>query len=148
MKNGKSGFLSDLWKRPALALLLFMTVAALAWTLQCSLLQNILGLDILETIAWGAEGTLGHSKHPPLSGWLGWSFSPISGHADWSMYHAAQFCLMFGAWQVFRLAKLFLDEYSAATAALLLFFLFYYNPSETKFSTYFVEIALAPAAAY
>ena len=148
MNDGKNGFFSALWKRPALALLIFMTAAALAWTLQCSLLQNILGLDILETIAWGAEGTLGHSKHPPLSGWLGWFFSALSGHADWSMYLAAQCCLMFGAWQVFRLAKLFLDEYSAAAAALLLFFLFYYNPSETKFSTYFVEIALAPAAAY
>lgn len=140
--------LAVLWDKPEIALLLFMGAAALVWTLQCSLLQNILGLDILETITWGAQMTWGHSKHPPLSGWLGYFFSVISGHADWSLYLAAQLFLMIGVWYVYKLAGIFMDKYSAAVSAILLFFLFYYNPSETKFSTYFVEIALRPVMAY
>ena len=143
----KEKFLA-LMEKPAQALLLFMGCAVCIWTLQCSLLQNHLGLDILETISWGAQWEWGHFKHPPLSGWLGYIFSLLSGHSDWSLYLAAQLCLMIGVWYVFKLARLFLDEYSSATAALLLFFLFYYNPSETKFSTYFVEIALRPITAY
>ena len=43
-----------------------------------SLLQNHLGLDILETISWGAQWEWGHFKHPPLSGWLGYLFSLLS----------------------------------------------------------------------
>ena len=139
---------SALTRNPVKALLLFMGCAACFWTLQCSLLQNHLGLDILETISWGAQGEWGHFKHPPLSGWLGYLFSLLSGHSDWSLYLAAQLCLMIGAWHVYKVARLFLDEYSSVTAALLLFFLFYYNPSETKFSTYFVEIALSPITTY
>lgn len=143
----KEKFLS-FTEKPAEALLLFMGCAMCLWTLQCSLLQNHLGLDILETVSWGAQWEWGHFKHPPLSGWLGYLFSLLSGHSDWSLYLAAQFCLMFGVWYVYKLARLFLDDYSSAAAALLLFFLFYYNPSETKFSTYFVEIALRPFTAY
>ena len=59
--------LQSFWDRPTAALLLFMGVIMTMWTLQCSLLQNILGLDILETVTWGAQMTWGHSKHPPLS---------------------------------------------------------------------------------
>lgn len=143
----KDKFLA-LTEKPAQALLLFMGCAVCIWTLQCSLLQNHLGLDILETISWGAQWEWGHFKHPPLSGWLGYLFSLASGHSDWSLYLAAQLCLMIGVWYVYKLARLFLDEYSSATAAILLYFLFYYNPSETKFSTYFVEIALRPITAY
>ena len=88
--------LQTFWDRPTAALLLFMGVIMTMWTLQCSLLQNILGLDILETVTWGAQMTWGHSKHPPLSGWLGYFFSAISGHADWSLYLAAQASLMIG----------------------------------------------------
>lgn len=140
--------LQTFWDRPTAALLLFMGVIMTMWTLQCSLLQNILGLDILETVTWGAQMTWGHSKHPPLSGWLGYFFSAISGHADWSLYLAAQASLMIGVWYVYKLAREFFSPYPAAVSALLLFFLFYYNPSETKFSTYFVEIALRPVMAY
>ena len=141
-------FFSSLWDRPVNLMLFFMAFAMVFWTVQCSLLQNILGLDILETITWGAQMTLGHSKHPPLSGWVGYFFSVLSGHSDWSLYFAAQLSLMIGAWFVYKLARMFWDEYASAVAALLLFFLFYYTPSETKFSTYFLEIALQPVMAY
>lgn len=133
---------------PKNLLLVYMITAAAVWVVQCSLLQNILGLDILETVIWGAQGAWGHAKHPPLSGWIGYFFSKISGHQDWSMYLLAQLCLVAGGWFTYKTARLFYDEYSACTSALLLFFLFYYTPSETKFSTYFVEIMLQPLTVY
>ena len=120
----QKSFFSSLWDRPVNLMLFFMAFAMVFWTVQCSLLQNILGLDILETITWGAQMTLGHSKHPPLSGWVGYFFSVLSGHSDWSLYFAAQLSLMTGAWFVYKLARMFWDEYASAVAALLLFFLF------------------------
>ena len=141
-------FFAVVWNRPMLLMAAFMIFAMCFWTLQCSLLQNILGLDILETITWGAQMAMGHGKHPPLSGWVGYFFSIISGRSDWSLYLAAQLSLVVGACFVYKVARMFWDEYASAVATLLLFFLFYYTPSETKFSTYFLEIALQPIMTY
>ena len=126
----------------------FIGFSLIVWTLQCSLLQKILGLDVLETILWGDQPAWGYSKHPPLSGWIGGLFARASGHGDWAMYLAAQLCISIGIFFTFKLARLFFDRYRATVSALLLYFLFYYTPSWMKFSTYFVEIAIAPAAAY
>lgn len=147
-KPNRQSFFSTIWDKPTRLMLFFMLFAGIFWTVQCSLLQNILGLDVLEAISWGAQKTLGHAKHPPLSGWVGYFFSCLSGHADWSLYLAAQLSIMVGVWFVYKLGRMFYDEYAACTAALLLFFLFYYTPSETKFSTYFLEMALQPIMAY
>ncbi|MBE6400006.1 MAG: glycosyltransferase family 39 protein [Lentisphaerae bacterium] len=133
---------------PGRAVLFFAVLICGFYTLQCSLLQNILGLDVLETITWGAQGVWGHAKHPPLSGWLGYGISRLSGHCDFAMYLAAQLCLAGGVWFVYRTARLFLTPYRAGTAALLLYFLYYYNPSETKFCTYPLEMLLVPGMVY
>lgn len=133
---------------PSWVLLFFMLFISLFYTVQCSLLQNVLGLDVLETISWGAQKALGHAKHPPLSGWLGYAVSKLGGHRDWIMYLAAQSCMAISVAYVYRCGKLFFDKYTAGTAALLLYFLFYYNPSETRFCTYPLETALVPAASF
>jgi len=135
-------------EKPGRVLAVYLGISLVLWTLQCSLLQNILGLDILETVTWGAQFALGHAKHPPLSGWLGYAFSCLSGHADWGLYLLAELCLVTAVWFVYRTAKLFWDDYAAATSALLLHFLYFYLPSEMKFSTYFVEMALIPLSAF
>ena len=126
----------------------FILCSIIAWTLQCSLLQSVLGIDIFETIVWGEQLQWGYSKHPPLSGWLGYFCSWATGHADWGMYLAAQLCIGAGVFFTFKTARMFFDRYRAATAALLLYSLLYYTPSEMKFCTYLVEIAVAPAASY
>ena len=90
----------------------------------------------------------GYSKHPPLSGWLGYFCSWATGHADWGLYLAAQLCIGLGVFFTFLTARQFFDRFRAAVSALLLYFLLYYTPSEMKFCTYLVEIAIAPAAAY
>ena len=129
-------------------LLLFIGGLTALWTLQCALLQNILGYDILEAIVWGEQLALGHAKHPPFSGWVAFAFSKLSGHADWSMYLLAQLCIGCGVWFVYKTARLFYGCREAAVSALLLYFVYYYNPSEIKFSTYYCELALFPAAAF
>ena len=134
--------------RPERVLGMFIAGSMMIWTLQCSLLQNILGIDILETILWGSQLQWGHSKHPPLSGWIGYFFARVTGHSDWALYLAAQIGIAAGVWFTYLLARQFFCRSRAATAALLLYFLFYYTPSEMKFSTYFVEMAIAPAASY
>ena len=134
--------------RPSLVVAGFVLSSVILWTVQCSLLQSVLSIDIYETIVWGNQMQWGYSKHPPLSGWIGYFCSWVTGHSDWGMYFIAQFCLGLGVWFTYRLARLFFDGYRAAVAALMLYLLFFYTPSETKFSTYFVEIAIAPLAAY
>lgn len=134
---------------PSKALLLFIGASIVLWTTQCSLLQNIQSLDTLETVTWGAQWAWGHFKHPPLSGWMGYGFSVLTGHSDWGLYLLAQLCLAVGVWYAYKLAREFWqDQYSAAAAALLLYVLHYYNPSWMKFSSFFVEIALRPVMAY
>lgn len=138
----------SVFERPETVLAGFIGLSVIVWTLQCSLLQRVLGIDIYETLVWGEQMQWGHSKHPPLSGWLGYFFSRVTGHSDWELYLAAQLCIALGVFFTFKLARLFFDRYRAAIAALLLYFLMYYTPSEMKFCTYLVEIAIAPAASY
>ena len=133
---------------PASSVWSLVFVVAAAWILQCSLFQSILPLDVIEAINWGAQCSLGNSKHPPLSGWIGYGFSRLFGRADWGMYFAAQFCVVVGMWYLYLLAKTFFDRQRAAIAVLLLMWVHYYNPSPMKFCTSFVEVALLPAMAY
>ena len=148
MKDFFSRFCRAIEDHPVRTLGCYMGASIVLWTLQCSLLQHILSLDALEAIAWGGEFSWGHAKHPPLSGWVAEFFSALSGRADWGSYLACQVMLVTGVWFVYRTARLFLDVCPAVMSAALLYFLFYYLPSWMKFSTYFVEIALAPIAAY
>lgn len=148
MKNFFSRFFRAVEEHPDRALLCYMAASVVIWTLQCSLLQNVLSLDALEAIAWGEEFAWGSAKHPPLSGWLAELFSLLARRADWGSYLACQLMLVTGVWFVYRTSRLFLDRYAAVLSATLLYFLTYYLPSWMKFSTYFVEIALVPIAAY
>ena len=138
----------SLFDRPEIVLGAFVLGSMAIWTLQCSLLQRVLGIDIYETIVWGEQFQWGHSKHPPLSGWLGYFFSWAAGHRDWGLYFGAQLCIGLGVFFTFLTARQFFDRFRAATAAMLLYFIIFYTPSEMKFCTYLVEIALAPLAAY
>ena len=145
VKTEKSRSVFD---HPEIVLGSFIVVSVVIWTLQCSLLQRVFGIDIYETIVWGEQLQLGHSKHPPLSGWIGYFFSWVTGHRDWGLYFAAQLCIGLGVFFTFMTARQFFGRFRAATAALLLYFVYFYTPSEMKFCTYLVEIALAPLASY
>ena len=139
---------SELFDHPAKALFWFVAVIAVLWSAQCALLQSVLGKDIVETVMWGAQGQLGHLKHPPLSGWIGYAVAVISGYSDFAMYLAAQLCLVLGTYYVYKLAREFWGETESAAAALLLYVLFYYNPSSMKFCSHFLEAAFMPPMVY
>ena len=134
--------------RPCLAVFVLIAVLSAVWSVQSVLTQRVLAKDVVETVMWGSLGALGHLKHPPLSGWIGWAVARLSGYSPFAMYLAAQLSLMFGAWYVYRLARLFLNETESAVSALLLYFLFYYNPSSMKFCSHFVEAAFMPAMVF
>lgn len=133
---------------PAKALFWMIAALSLIWSIQCTLFQTVLGKDILETVMWGSQWQLGHLKHPPLSGWLGYLTAAAGNYTDFFMYFAAQLSLAVGAYYVYRLGRLFLDETESAAATLLLYVLFYYNPSSMKFCSHFVEAAFMPAMVF
>ncbi len=133
---------------PARTLAVFALVAAVAWTVQCSVFQNILGLDVVEAVSWGAQMAWGHTKHPPLSGWAAYSVAYLTGHRDWGMYLASQGCILIGVFYVFLLGRSLMGSCRGALAALLMFLVHYYNPSPMKFCTNTVEIAVLPAVSY
>ena len=144
----ETGERKSFFERPCRAVFLLIGALAVVWSVQCVLTQRVLGKDVVETVMWGSLGALGHLKHPPLSGWIGWAVARLSGYSPFAMYLAAQLSLMFGAWYVFRLARLFLNETESAVSALLLYVLFYYNPSSMKFCSHFVEAAFMPAMVF
>ena len=149
MKNYVFRFWDRFLNNPVNAVIFVIIFTIAAWTVQCSMLQSVLGLDILEALSWGAHGdTWGNTKHPPLSGWIAHGLSTIAGCRDWIMYLAAQLCLAVGIWFTYLTAKLFLDRYEAAAGAILLVSCYHYCPSLLKFSTFFVEIAMMPVIAY
>lgn len=149
MKNFICKLFSPLWDNPRNGVFLVLIFTVAVWTIQCSCLQSVLGLDVLEAISWGKNyDTWGNVKHPPLSGWIALAFTTLSGGKDWSLYLAAQLSLATGIWFTYLLGKMFLDKYSAAAGAVLLASCYYYCPSLLKFSTFFVETALAPVIAW
>lgn len=135
-------------EKPARSLWIFTAVSGLIWVVQTSLCQKILPLDVIEAIVWGEQLQWGQMKSPPLSGWVAYGFSLLSGHADWALYLAAQLCTVCGIWFTYKLAREFFDECEAATAALLLYFLFYYMPPSMKFCSHDTQIALLPAIGF
>ena len=133
---------------PERVLFWLIAVIAVLWTVQCTLLQPVLGRDILETVTWGSTWQLGHTKHPPLSGWIGYLTALASSWSNSAMYFIAQISLVIGVYYTWKLAREYFDRYEAALAALLLYTLFYYNPSSMKFCSHFVEAAFMPAFVY
>ncbi|MCQ2379344.1 MAG: glycosyltransferase family 39 protein [Victivallaceae bacterium] len=136
-----------LFGNPVRAMFVYMALSAILWTLQCCVLQNVLGGDALETITWGAQKTWGHWQHPPLSGWIGHAAAVLSGYSDWGSYLLCQLCLICGVSFSYLTMRQFWDRHKSATGAMLLYFLFdSYNPGWMRFSTYDAEIALFPIA--
>ncbi|MBO4632742.1 MAG: glycosyltransferase family 39 protein [Lentisphaeria bacterium] len=139
---------NSFFDHPAKALVWFIAGVSILWSCQCVWFQSVLGKDVVETVMWGSLWQLGHLKHPPLSGWIGYLIAVLTGYSQFAMYFAAQFFLAVGAFYVYRLAREFLDETESSASVLLLYILFYYNPSSMKFCSHFVEAAFMPAMAY
>ena len=144
----KTWYSESFGRHPAKSLAFFTAVSSLLWIVQTALCQRILPLDVIEAIVWGEELQWGQMKSPPLSGWLAALFSWLSGHADWSLYLLSQLTIVCAVFFVYRLAREFFDECGAATAAMLLYFIYYYMPPAMKFCSHSTQIALLPAVGY
>lgn len=108
----------------------------------------MLPTDTKEAISWGAQWEWGSYKHPPLAAFLAYSFFRIFLCHDIGLYILAQLCLICGAWFIFLQARAFFGERRAALAALALYFLHYFNPSQMNFNPNYVEIALLPIVTF
>lgn len=133
--------------RPGLCLACFLIVFVIVWTVQCALQKNILGLDSVESVCWGAKLQLGYFKHPPLAAWIAFFAAKATGWSDWIQYFLDLACTAAGVWFVYLLAREFFSAPRAALSALILFALHYYIMPRTVFCPNSVMIALQPAMA-
>ena len=131
--------------RPGRLLAVFLFVSGVVWVIFTSLLHNILPLDVVEAVVWGNQMQLGQMKSPPLSGWLATAFWHLAGRHDWGLYLLAELTVWGGMWFTYKLAREFVDEYGAASATLLVYFLYYYNPPAMKFCSHDTQVLLLPA---
>ncbi len=139
------------WKlaaRPVQNMLIFMAVNALLWTFQCLFFQNMVPTDTKEAVSWGAQLDMGYYKHPPLAAHIAYLVFRASGWHDWSLYLLAQISIITGVYFIYRLAAEFTDRRRAVTAALALYFLYYYNPSTMNFNPNFADMALLPCVTF
>ena len=140
--------MKSLWATPRRFLLLFIILQVVVWTAHCCGLWHVLAKDNLESVIWGGEWQLGYYKHPPLAAWAAYAFSWLCGYQDWALYLLAQLAVAVGVVYVYRLAREFFDEPAAAAAALLLYALYWYNPSPMIFCPNTVQVALQPVMAF
>ena len=133
--------------RPGLCLACFLIVFVIVWTVQCVLQKNILGLDSVESVCWGAKLQLGYFKHPPLAAWIAFFAAKATGWSDWIQYSLDLSCTAAGVWFIYLLAREFFSAPRAALSALILFSLHYYIMPRTVFCPNSVMIALQPAMA-
>ncbi len=138
----------DTIEHPSKWLAVFLVFTVVLWSLQSAFLKNILSLDTVESVCWGAQMQLGYYKHPPLAAWIAYVASLLTFHSDWILYFLNHACLAVGAWYVYLLAGCFFDKRRAAASALLLYFLHYYNPSPAVFCPNPIQVCLQPVMAY
>lgn len=140
--------LEEFCANPFKTVIFFAVLLTLFYTVQNSLLQNVMSSEALEAVSRGAQSSLGHTQYPPLSGWLAYAISFAGNHKDWVLYLATQLCLGISVVYVYKTAKLFCSEFAAGTAALLCYFIYYYNPAKMDFCAYALEMMIVPIASY
>lgn len=112
------------------------------------LLRLSLPMDTQEAVVWGKYCLWGTTKHPPFSGWLAYDFYKLLGSWDGAMYVLSQFCVVFGVFYIYKLARCFFDENKAAIAAMLQFGIIYYHFSAVEYNVNVLSVALWPICAY
>ncbi len=125
----------------------FLSIKALCWTIVPALTRNILPLDTIEAIVWGASSNFGNGKHPPLSGWIAEFFYTASGYADFSQYLLSQLLILIGFVAVYFLGRLFLSRTESVIGSLILYCICFYNLTSPEYNVNVLEIAFWPITA-
>ena len=126
---------------------LFFVISALVWAL-VPMLRHSLPLDTQEALIWGKYCLWGTTKHPPLSGWLAWSFYNFVGGSDKLFYALSPLCVLVGLFGIYKLAKCFLPPLSALMATVFQLGIIFYTFSAVEFNVNVISIALWPWTAY
>jgi len=131
-------------KAPDKTLLLFSFLHAVIWTLQGSIMKNVIPLDAVESVCWGSRMQWGYYKHPPLAAWLSFLAAYLTGYANWAQFFLDQICICAAVIFVYLTARLFFTKTRAAFAALALYFIHYYNPGTMTFCPNSLMIVFLP----
>lgn len=124
----------------------FKYFLALNFVLWCCvpLWRLSLPMDTQEALVWGKYCLWGTTKHPPFSGWVAYPFYLLTGQTDKAVYILSPLFVIIGVWSIYKLARCFLSENQAITAALLQFGIIYYGFSAVEFNVNVISIALWP----
>ena len=126
---------------------LFLLCNLVLWSV-VPLLRLSLPMDTQEAIVWGKYSLLGTTKHPPFSGIIAYYFYLLFGKFDGAMYLLSQIFTALGVVYIYKLARLFVDEYKAVLAAMLQFGIIYYDFSSVEFNVNVISLALWPMCTY
>jgi len=127
--------------------ILFFLISALVWAI-VPMLRQSLPLDTQEALVWGKYCLWGTTKHPPLSGWIAWSFYSLVGKTDSLFYVLNPLCVLVGCFGIYKLAKCFLPPLSALMATAFQLGVVFYTFSAVEFNVNVLSLALWPWAAY
>ena len=127
--------------------LLFLLISTFIWAV-VPMLRYSLPLDTQEALVWGKYCLWGTTKHPPLSGWLAWSFYNLVGQTDKLFYVLSPLCVLIGLLGIYKLAKCFLPPMSALMATAFQMGIIFYHFSAVEFNVNVISLALWPWTAY
>ena len=128
------------------ATILFL-ISAIIWAI-VPMIRHSLPMDTQEALVWGKYCLWGTTKHPPLSGWIGWGFYSLVEHTDALVYALSPLCVLVGLLGIYKLAKCFLPPLSSLMATAFQLGIIFYTFSAVEFNVNVISLALWPWTTY
>ena len=117
------------------ALVFFLFLHLLVWTLVPAISNINLPLDTIEALAWGNNLDWGYSKHPPVSAWAVELTYQIFKNQDWSYYFLSQLFVILTFFIIFKFSEdFFKDKILSLISVLLLEGIYFYNFTTPEFN--------------
>ena len=106
-------------RRPALGTALAGLFHCLLWSICPALVIGNLHADTLELVYWGSQPALGYGKHPPIATWFFDAATAIGFAPIFWILVFSQATVAIAAYFIWRAARLYQNERTAALAVLL-----------------------------
>ena len=84
---------------------IFVLSHLLIWTVDPTITNKNLPLDVIEALAWGSNLDWGFNKHPPGSAFFPEVFFQIFGAQDWAYYFLSSLFTVISFYFVFKFAN-------------------------------------------
>lgn len=117
------------------------------WSLIPALTYTALPLDVVEIYAWGPHWLTGSYKHPALTSWLLEISRTLTGTAGWPAYLVSQVWIALTFVLIFALGRGPLGSERAATATLLMPWIYYFGWHTPEFNHDIIQLPLWVAIA-